>query len=138
MQRHKGFTLIELMVTMAIVAIIAAVAYPAYTKSAQKGRRADAKSALTRLSQTLERCYTTNFSYKNCASITPTPSPAISQNGYYTLSVPSVSTTAYTVQATAISTGPQANDTSCTTMTMNNAGQQGSGSSTTSDQGGCW
>jgi type IV pilus assembly protein PilE len=39
-----GFTLIELMVTVAIVAILAAIAYPSYQDHMRKGRRSAAQS----------------------------------------------------------------------------------------------
>lgn len=42
----QGFTLIELMITVAIVAILAAVAYPSYEQYVRKGRRATAQATL--------------------------------------------------------------------------------------------
>ena len=42
----RGFTLIELMITVAIVAILAAIAYPSYTSYIRKGKRATAQAAL--------------------------------------------------------------------------------------------
>lgn len=45
-RRRRGFTLIELMITVAVVAIIAAVAYPAYTGHIRKAKRSTAQTAL--------------------------------------------------------------------------------------------
>ena len=52
---RQGFSLIELMVALAIAGILAAIAYPAYTAHMQRGRRADAISALTAVMQAQER-----------------------------------------------------------------------------------
>lgn len=46
MQQAKGFTLIELMVTMVVVAILASVAWPSYQSYLQRSRRADAQSLM--------------------------------------------------------------------------------------------
>ena len=39
-EQERGFTLLELMITVAVIAILASVAYPSYTEYVAKSRRA--------------------------------------------------------------------------------------------------
>lgn len=49
--RAGGFSLLELMITVAIVAILASVAYPSYTDYVRRGNRAAAQAVLQDLGQ---------------------------------------------------------------------------------------
>ena len=64
-RQQAGFTLIELMITVAIVGILASIAYPAYTDSIRKGKRAEARTALINLLQQQERYLTQTNTYKD-------------------------------------------------------------------------
>lgn len=71
--RADGFTLIELMITVAIVAIIAAVALPSYTSYIARGHRADARAQLMQAAQFMQRFYSANDNYatdRSGASVT--------------------------------------------------------------------
>lgn len=63
-----GFTLIELMVTVAIVAIIAAVAYPQYTQYVVRSRLAEASGTLSATRVRLEQFYQDNRNYGSTAA----------------------------------------------------------------------
>lgn len=52
--RYSGFTLLELLVTIAIIAILAGIAIPLYSGYTEKAQLADAKAAATSLRQVFE------------------------------------------------------------------------------------
>lgn len=139
MKKNTGFTLIEIMITLAIVGILAAIAYPSYMDSIRKSRRADAKVALSNAAQALERYYTENNTYLNAAlgdgagAIFPdhAPSDQPHANAYYTLSITNQAAGTYTLNATP--TGSMSGD-SCGTLTLDQLGQKGAALSISQ----CW
>lgn len=70
--RSRGFTLIELIITVAIVAILAAVALPAYTSYLRRGDLAEAFSTLSAYRVTMEQYYQDNRSYGSGTTCGPT------------------------------------------------------------------
>ena len=131
MKKTAGFTLMELMITVAIVSILASIAYPSYRDSINKSRRADAKAALSSAAQALERYYTEKNTYLNASlgdnagAIFPDHTPTDRDHGsaYYLLSITNQGAATYLLNATP--TGVMASD-SCGVLTLDHLGQKGS------------
>ena len=137
-QVGKGFTLIELMITVAIIAILAAIAIPAYNAQVQKTRRADGIAMLMQIAQQQERYFSKNFSY--ATSVTDlgySATPTASDEGYYNVSTSSAACVSGTVNScfviSAVAVGAQLDDTSCRTFKMNELGSRTSDDSSGSD-----
>lgn len=122
----SGFTLIEMMITVAIVAILAAIALPAYNSYITKSSIKSAEADLVALSLNLENYYQKQLAYPvssasgttqiQCALLgnpSPCTSPTSgwqpSQSSTFSYSISSTATT-YTVTAT----GTGANVSGCT------------------------
>jgi len=91
-----GYTLMEVMVTVAIVGILSAVAMPAYTDYVTRGRLAEAFTALGGAQASAEQFWANNRTYVGFDGASSFP--AASTNFTYALS--GASTSAYTVTAT--------------------------------------
>lgn len=59
----SGFTLIELMVTVAIVAILAAVAIPSYQQYVMRGKRAAAQAQMMEIANRQQQYFLANRAY---------------------------------------------------------------------------
>ncbi|PPT93793.1 type IV pilin protein [Xanthomonas arboricola] len=132
----SGFTLIELMITVAIVAILAAVAYPSYVEHVRKSRRAQAKADLVELAQLAERFHTANGTFANFSlsgSGGFTQSPKEGGTARYLLSLAAAPTSS-TFSVVASPQGDQAKD-KCGTLSLNQAGAKSASGGSVSD---CW
>ena len=121
---HQGFTLIELMITVATVGILASLAYPSYAQYIVRSNRSSAVSFVMNLASKQEqynldaRQYTNQLSLLGAASI-PTE---VSNNYNVTVTADNtVAPPAYSITATP--TGTQlARDTLCGTLSINQTG----------------
>jgi type IV pilus assembly protein PilE len=142
-QTHKakpaGFTLIELMIAVAIVGILATIAATSYQRQVMQSHRTDARTALLDLAGREEKLFSTTNQYSAIPSVlgygtatTAVSFPVGSSNGtnYYNVLITtpdplqSANLNSYSITATPIPGSPQAADTTCTSLTVNQLGQQ--------------
>jgi type IV pilus assembly protein PilE len=136
----RGFTLIELMVTVAIVSILLALALPNYSSKAKKSRRSDAYTAIEQVTAAQERYFATRHAYANFADPFNSTVALTSPQGLYSVTVTGVSAATpmnYTVTATPVAGQAQASDTECTSMSKTNTGTRTSAGSRATDLD-CW
>jgi type IV pilus assembly protein PilE len=103
----QGFTLIELMITVAIVAILAAIAYPNYRNYVIRGQLVDATQGLSAVRANMERYYQDNRSYLTGLTAPPcgtAPAVAPIVAGNFTITCASAAANSDIFTATAIGT----------------------------------
>lgn len=148
-RRHRGFTLLELMIVVAIVAILAAVAVPTYNGYITRTRRAAATACLSEYANYMERYYTSNLSYYQDTGTPPVKNvlpvldcAAQSQTGpYYQYSFGANQPTAATYTIAAAPLGVQSSrDQACGTLALDQKGQRYYQATKTDDAGvrACW
>jgi len=146
----RGFTLIELMITVVIVAILASVAYPSYIEYVARGHRTQLKGQMVAAQQWMERYYSERYFYGDNG--TADGNTAFGSQGFaqsppsgegparYTLGV-SVANSGQTYTITATRTGTMTNDR-CNNPTVTNSGVKGisgkTGAEATSLVADCW
>ncbi len=133
--RQRGFTLIELMITVAIIGILATIALPSYRDYVMRANRSAAASYLLEIANLQERHFLDARAYAaDMTALGATPPTEVSTN--YTITTAGNNTAtppSYTVTATPISTGPQSSD-SCGVLTLNSKGEKGHASGASR----CW
>jgi type IV pilus assembly protein PilE len=102
-RRLRGFTLIELMVTVAVVSILAAIAMPSYGNYVRRSKVTEATSSLANMRVKMEQYFQDNRTYQNYvdASCIPATGSAIIDARYFTYSCGS-DTTTYTITANGV------------------------------------
>lgn len=135
----RGFTLLELLITLAVIGILASIALPSYSKYVLRSKRIEGKTSLMRLLHQQEKFRANCEQYGSTiagADSCVAGSYALaagntSDTGLYTLAVTASDATSFTATATA--TGSQLKDAGCTVLTL----AQSAGSVTTTPTS-CW
>ncbi len=134
----SGFTLIELMITVAIIGILAAIAYPSYREYIARGQRTEAKTAILEDVQFLERNFTeaNRYDEDSAGADTVLPINSAPREGTASYSVTATLTqTAFTVTATPI-TGGRMDGDACGALSINHLGQKAATGTLGRDS--CW
>ena len=150
MKKQPGFTLVELMIVCAVLGIIAMVALPAYNEQVARGKRGEAKAALLRGAQQMERYYTVNNCYPSSAATCGSATSSVlaltaadiraysGDNASHSKYNVTVTTNAqdFTLTATPIDTLV---DPKCNTLTITNTGAKDIiGGATGATKADCW
>lgn len=117
---NKGFTLVELMVTVVIIGILASIVLPSYQDYLRKGRRAAAQAVLMDVAQKQQQYLLDARSYASDLTTLNISVPAdVSKYYAITLAVGGGAPPTFTATATPNSGTDQASDP---TLTIDNTG----------------
>ena len=116
-RRESGFTLIELMITVAVIGILAAIAVPSYVRYTIRSSRQAVQSELVVLASIQEKIYLNSNAYASSVTTAYNGSSTgglgvptgKSRDGKYTFSVTAASAT-YTLTATPVVGSSQSAD----------------------------
>jgi type IV pilus assembly protein PilE len=141
--RASGFTLVEMLTTLALLGVLAAVAYPSYAAHLHRAHRADAQAALMDAAFFMQRHYAAHHRYDTgdaSAPLVNLPAP-LNQSprqgaAHYVIHVTQADAGSYTLSATPTATGPMAHDP-CGSLTLNQHHSRGV-TGTTVSVAQCW
>jgi type IV pilus assembly protein PilE len=135
----RGFTLVELMITIVVIAILASIAIPSYRNHVMRSQRTSATSALMRLQAAQEKHFLQYNQYATRVDTVPPAGlnlPTVTDDNLYALSIPG-GAPGFTAQADA--QGSQMNDTRCRRFTIDQNGVRRGFDSGGADQTAeCW
>jgi type IV pilus assembly protein PilE len=126
---QTGFTLIELMISVAVLSIITAIALPSFRENIKQGRRLEARSLLLENAQFMERFFTENNRYNlrvdgsTAVTLPILASPRTGQSLYVISfdTVAPLNTDSFNIRAVPVAGGAMDGD-ACGTYLLSNLG----------------
>ncbi len=135
--KHKGVTLIEMMVVVVIVGVLASVAYPSYIEHQRSGNRTSAQASLMMLHLWMEEQFTTTGAYPSSVDNSSCPSCNLNTDYYnYSATYVSGGLPVYTLAATPKASSMQ-NADKCGVLTVAASGRTLATKNGTTVSG-CW
>ncbi len=128
--KQIGFTLIEVMITLAIIGVLAAIAYPSYVDFVTRSNRTEGQRELLRFANLQEQYFVDYRTYgADLKKLGQSSKDISTEHDHYTIKVQDANATTFKLIATA--KGSQiTNDADCSPLTINQVGAKG--------PSGCW
>ncbi|PUE10940.1 prepilin-type cleavage/methylation domain-containing protein [Limnohabitans sp. T6-5] len=114
-QSYRGWTLTELLISLALMSVLAALALPTYQQQQRQTRRSDGQAALIQLQMDQARWRSTHDSHADALSALGWASDH-SPQGHYQISITEATPDGYTLEASALS--GQAADRDCNPLRL--------------------
>lgn len=87
MKKHKGFTLIELMITILVVAILASIAIPSYREYVIRGNRTAAQAVMMDIATRQQQYFVANRAYAEIEDLGFVLPPEVDSNYEFAMEV---------------------------------------------------
>lgn len=134
----RGFTLIELIITVTIIIILASIAVPSYRNHVKRSNRSDAMAALTRIAAAQEKFYLQNNTYTGSLGADGLDLEFRADLGErYDVAITAADRNSFVARATAVN--HQADDTDCSVFQLDEQGRryaEDDGSAASTEK--CW